>query len=134
MKRVMVVLNKEHKLFPEQIELLNSKFRKQSLLVQARTGKYDPLEWDILTVPPEGWDLEAISDLVVSIRKNGCYHIVFASPVPALMAKLANSWDEERPLVWAFHNDQRISKEVPDGKGGVRLIKTVSPDGWQLIC
>jgi len=120
MKRVMVVLNKEHQLFPEQVKLLNNKF--------------NPLEWDVLAVPPEGWNLGTISDLAVSIRKNGCYHIVFASPVPAMMAKLANSRDEERPLLWAFHNDQRISKEVPDGKGGVRLIKTVSPTGWKLIC
>ncbi len=115
MKRVMVVLSGDHKLFPEQVDLLNDRF--------------NPLEWDILTVPPEGWNLSKIRELAVSFRSSGCYHIVFASPVPAMMAKLANSREEERPLVWAFHNDQRISKEVPDGKGGTRIIKTISPTG-----
>jgi len=120
MKRVMVILNEEHKLFPEQEDLLNSGF--------------GPRDWDILAVPPEGWDLETIIYWVASLRSSGCCHIVFASPVPALMVKLASARDEERPMLWAFHNDQRIAREVPDGKGGVRLIKTVSPTGWKLTC
>lgn len=123
MKRVMVILNEEHKLFPEQEDLLNSGF--------------GPRDWDILAVPPEGWDLETIIYWVASFRSSGCCHIVFASPVPALMvklAKLANARGEEWPVLWAFHNDKRTSKEVPDGKGGTRIIKTVSPTGWKLTC
>lgn len=118
--RVIVVLSEQHRLFSAQTDLLNETFH--------------PYGWDTLHVPSEGWSLEEISHLAVSLRQEGYFHVVFASPVPALMAKLANSREDERPLVWAFHNDQRISKEIPDGAGGVRLIKTVSPTGWRLIC
>lgn len=120
MKRVMVVLNGNHKLFPEQVDLLNDRF--------------GPMSWGILTVPPDGWNLSEINDLVAMFKPPSCYDLVIASPIPALLVKLANSREDERPLLWAFHNDQRTSKEVPDGKGGVRLIKTVSPTGWKLIC
>ena len=118
-KRVMVVLNENHKLFPEQVDLLNDRFGSS---------------WGILTVLPDGQNLSEISDWVATFKPPSCFDLVFASPIPALLVKLANSREEVRPLLWAFHNDQRISKEVPDGKGGVRLIKTVSPTGWKLIC
>lgn len=117
MKKAMVVLNENHGLFPEQFDLLDSNFGCGG--------------WGILPVPTDGWNLEEISNLTVSLRQEGCCHLAVASPIPALMA---NARDEEKPVVWAFHNDQRISKEVPDGKGGVRLIKTVSSIGWKLIC
>jgi hypothetical protein len=118
--RVIVILSEQHRLFAAQTELLDKTFH--------------PHDWDILSVPSEGWTLEEISVLATSFRQNGWYHIVFASPVPALLAKLAHSREDERPLVWAFHNDVRVSKEIPDGAGGVRLIKTVSPTGWRLVC
>ena len=73
-KRVVVVFSVNHKLFPEQVDLLNDLFGSS---------------WGILTVPPDGQNLSEISDR---------------------------------------------AKEVPDGKGGVKLIKTVSPTGWKLIC
>ena len=99
MKRVMVVLSENHKLFQEQVDLLNNRF--------------GPMSWGILSVPLNGWNLSEINDLVATFKPPSCYDLVIASSIPALLAKLANSREDVRPLLWAFH---------------------ISPTGWKLIC
>jgi len=130
--KIFVFLNSQHKLLAEQEEILNASFG---------TGT-----WEIFEVPAEGWTIEEIEKVAENNFQNG-ETAVFASPIPALISRLAFSrgawsWSEtinHQPdsvfcgAVWIFHNDRRVSKEVPDGKGGVRIIKTVAPTGWQLV-
>lgn len=131
----LVVLNAGHSLFPSQVELLDTTFG---------FGK-----WDFLRVPEKGWTYDEMFEIVLStLREHGgkksylseedpiksSFTVVFASPIPALIvlfAKIAGATKEID--VQVFHNDQRIAKEVPDGKGGVGMIHSVSPTGWILV-
>lgn len=120
--KTIVILNQSHKLLPQQQELLNSTFQ----------------DWEILPVPDKGWDFNRQCQLAAEL----CEHpLVFASPVPFLLARVVaiKAARAQRDLflntqinLWVFHNDKRVAKEIPDGKGGVRVIHTVSPDGWIL--
>ena len=142
--KALVVCNAQHNLFPEQEELLSSQFGEDS--------------WELLPIPAEGWDLLYMKDRVrylaewahgvrttentpmfenstPPIAVGETFTLVFASPVPGLMALWAREMAtmDGAANMSAFHNDCRVSKEVPDGKGGVRLIKTVAPTGWVLV-
>lgn len=121
--KALVVFNQAHKLLPQQEELLNANF---------------PRGWQILPVPEEGWDFERQCELAAEL----CEHpLVFASPVPFLLARVAaiKAARAQRDLfltikvdLWVFHNDSRVAREVPDGKGAVKVIHTVAPHGWIL--
>ena len=116
----LVVLNVAHKLLPAQVEQLNLRFGDK---------------WELFPVPEDGWTATRQSDLACELVER---QVVFASPVPLLLARLAASKVRLDPAMafwglWIFHNDLRIAKEVPDGHGGVKVIHTVAPDGWQLI-
>lgn len=122
---VKVILNEQHKLLPAQVSLLNEKFGYNS--------------WEILTVPADGWNKAQIESEAFYLRE--CEDItVFASPIPLLVAKMAFYRGMDSVIypydcigVFIFHNDSRVAKEVPDGKGGSRVIHVVAPEGWQLI-
>ena len=113
--KILVILNEQHKLLPDQERLLNEDF--------------EHVGWEIFPVPAEGWTLEQIKEEVLPDLFNRA--VVFASPVPALLLFLASQRGGER--VWLFHNDRRVAKEIPDGKGGKKLIHVVATDGWQLV-
>jgi hypothetical protein len=140
--RAKVVLNESHKLLPDQERLLNE---------QLLDG------WELLPVPADGWDLEQQLQLVDKLRTETA-PVVLASPVPVLLGKLVSSRAARREALLAeawsprcsehraseltkalpgpvlvLHNDARVAREVPDGKGGVRVVHTVAPDGWQLV-
>lgn len=135
MKQAIVIINGSHSLLPEQEEILNKNY---SL-------------WEVQTIPPEGLTLDQQLNLATLLFGEGgrCegWDAVFASPVPALLNTLAHaagSWAHEvnlnyRPhtfrvrAVRVFHNDRRVAREIPDGRGGVKLIHTVAAEGWQLV-
>jgi hypothetical protein len=108
-----VVINETHKLFPEQVELLD------------RLGP-----WERLDVPASGWTLSEINEIAEGLWERYCekrFLVVFASPVPALIKQLLVNLDADDVLV--FHNDRREKVELPDG----RVISRVSRTGWQLV-
>lgn len=132
--KAKVVLNEAHKLLPDQERLLNEQF---------------PDGWELLSVPADGWNLDQQLQMVDKLWTKTA-PVVFASPVPVLLGKLVSSraarrrqllteaWSPpmQRVLpgpVLVLHNDRRVAREVPDGKGGVKVIHVVAPDGWQLV-
>ena len=79
--------------------------------------------WEIYNVPENGWKLEEINKIANEL----CHDVVvFASPIPALMKDLTSYMSR----TWhVFHNDNRVKKELPNGK----IIMTVSPTGWTIV-
>jgi hypothetical protein len=112
--RVQVIINKAHNLLPDQVRVLYGAFRQG---------------WERYDVPESGWTLSQIREDVLPELED-CI-TVFASPVPALILLLACS--RAGYGVYVLHNDRRVAREVPDGKGGVRVIHSVAPDGWELV-
>ena len=112
--KVQVIINKAHTLMPDQVRVLDESFRQG---------------WERYDVPETGWTLSQIREDVLPELETAV--TVFASPVPALILLLAGS--RAGHGVYVFHNDKRLAKEVPDGKGGVRVIHTVATDGWELV-
>ncbi len=121
--RVAVIINEQHSMLQEQEEILNSQFES----------------WELVKVPANGWSLEEIEEQF-KLLSEGYHVVVFISPVPALLQKLALEAGYNlgvRPdvpssileNVLVFHNDNRIKKELPNG----RIIMTVAQTGWQLV-
>ena len=109
----IVVINEKHQLMAQQIELLEEEFSS----------------FEELRVSEAGWDKTRIreeSKKLAESRKA----VVVLSPIPLLLGLLASARKEG---VYVFHNDLREKKEVPDGKGGTRIIFTVAPNGWELV-
>jgi hypothetical protein len=109
----LLVINEQHKLFPEQETMLKAK----------------ALPTESFLVPAEGFTLAQIEDwaeaLYNHIRTGNAVRVIFASPIPAMMKCLT-----AKDVAWqVFHNDIRVKKELPGGK----IIQTVSPTGWQLV-
>ena len=122
----IVVINKQHKLLPQQEDLLKQE-------------GYDSIKrWDL---PPEGLDSEGIeiaaSQIVDEALKTGAC-IIFASPVGALILKTTltavlstslNSFDWADMIpIKCFFNSRREAVEV-NGK----LIHKLNPEGWELV-
>ena len=107
----MLIINEQHRLFPEQEFLLRE------------------YEIEEVKVPVDGWDLNKIKEVANSpIGKL----VIFASPVPALMALLQTAPDTtgtHRMPFRVFHNSRREKRELPNGK----IIQTVSATGWELV-
>ena len=115
---VLVVLNEDHLLLPAQTAALDAQF--------------GPGSWDILPIPRAGLTLDQIRELVEELseaRWSPDQAIVFASPIPAFISLAHRAGLDVR----VFHNDRRVAREVPDGKGGVRVIHTVSAEGWVIV-
>jgi hypothetical protein len=109
---VQVLLNAAHTLLPAQEELLTARFGDGG--------------WELFPIPEQGWTRQEQTALAEKVAGE----VVFASPVPLLLGLFARQ-SERRVSI--FHNDRRVAREVPDGKGGVRVIHTVAPDGWELV-
>lgn len=109
----LVVINKSHSLFSEQVALVGEDFER-------------------LDIPEEGLTLAQIEELARKLDRLDSqqeFRLVIASPIPALFKWLARL-DLE---FCVLHNDRRDAKEVPDGKGGKKVIHTVSATGWRLV-
>ena len=114
----IVLLNEQHKLLPEQKELLDSKFPK----------------YKVKSIPAEGWtreEMETITDELVGRT------VVFVSPIPLLIRELSvisgaemqqDFRNKEFTKVFLFHNDKREKKEI-NGK----IISVISKTGWELV-
>ena len=125
--QVLVVMNENHSLLPEQKRILET--------------EYD--EYQILPVPADGWTLEEMNSKVEEISTmelhEGKYYldIVFVSPIPYMIRELTrrevyfvNEYAEQtNRFVRIFHNDKREKKELPNGK----IIQVVAKEGWQLV-
>lgn len=111
---VKVVINEQHTLLDVQSKLLNEAFGVGN--------------WTLEKIPAEGLNKEAIVALADRFEDEEG-DVVFASPIPLLLGRCCKSLVD----VWLFHNDKRIAKEVSDGRGGVKLIHVVAPDGWELL-
>lgn len=115
-KKVIVVINEQHKLLPVQEELLKEHFSS----------------WEMYHVPSQGLTTNEQQRLI-SQWYNKVSDIVFISPIPYLLARLsyyagADEYDIA-PNVWLFLNNKREKKEV-DGK----IVYTVPQNGWFLVC
>lgn len=120
-EKAKIVMNEQHTLLSDQTRVLDEHF---------------PGGWSLLPVPADGWTLAEMRKIASRICVG---NVVFASPVPALLAMLAreSGWRSGikdqislEPLrVWVLHNDNRVAKELPGGK----IVHTVSPDGWVLV-
>lgn len=131
MKKSLVIINDAHTLLEDQERVLDEKF--------------GPEGWERLNIPIEGLNLVQMEELCHKLNGED---VVFASPIPYLVMRLSTAavqwWAYEGGsastppsinvrVVYVLHNDHRVAKEVPDGKGGVRMIHTVSPTGWVLV-
>ena len=119
---IRLIINEQHNLFPEQERLLEQ-FSNQDL--------------EVIKVPANGWTLTEMKAIAREIT-NGT--VIFASPIPYLLSRLSFDSGHQHgenfmgavgtPLrVLVFHNDNRIKKELLNGK----IIQTVAPEGWVLV-
>ena len=123
-RRTVVIINEQHSLFPEQVELLKEEF-----------GQYA-----MYTIPKEGITLAEQIKLADELTHDPM-DVVFASPVPALLKMLsvktgiqyglaiANDEEYNGTIVYIFHNDKREKKELPNGK----IISIVAQTGWDIV-
>lgn len=105
----LVVINETHSLLPQQVLLLDAKFGVGN--------------WERLDLPASGMKLDEMQSMINSLHTD-C-EIIIASPVPAIIKMISTA-----NLQWSvFHNDNRIKRELPNGK----IIMTVAKTGWQII-
>lgn len=124
MNKAIVLINEQHKMMKEQIEILNDKYES----------------WETCLVPASGWTIKEQKEKAIELQDHW-RDIVFASPVPFLLmlcsnrdgrASEAQYWGQNAPetsAVSLFHNDKREKKELPNGK----IINVVAQTGWQLV-
>jgi len=113
---INVILNKQHKLLPDQERVLADIFGKDS--------------WTIVSIPEAGLTANQQEELVRTLTGV----VVFAS-CPPVMVKVAveaatstidgEDWIYE---VLVFGNDVREKKELPNG----RVISVMAQTGWYL--
>ncbi len=109
MTKTVVIINETHTLFPAQEALLPSNWERYNLPETGMTKAQAEDETYVL----------ALSDV----------DIIFATPFGTMMAYMAKAGVSFR----TFHNDRRNAKEVRNPDGTVRVIHTVSPEGWELV-
>jgi hypothetical protein len=112
---IYVIINEQHSLFQEQIELLNA------------LGTLKPI-----IIPSEGIKKEQMESFEADNKLVEDDEIVFASPIPYLLKILSRKVDYNGSFMYnvsVFHNDKRIKKELPNGK----IIQTVSSEGWEIL-
>lgn len=120
----LVVLNEQHSLLPQQKEILDKNFSY----------------WEIYRISKNGMTVQEQKNLVDMFcrRLPKDTAIVFASPIPLVIAKLAYMVGRDDQFykdnevgvtketrLFIFTNDKREKKEFPDG----RIVLT---DGWTL--
>ena len=104
MKKIKVVINKQHSLLDNQ---------KDALMEQG--------DFEIFPVPEKGWTLDKMLEVQKELEE--AERVVFVSPIPVLLGELVSS---NKVSVGVFHNDCRDKKELPNGK----IIFTPSQTGW----
>ena len=105
----LVVINEQHKLLPQQQELL--------------TELYGEDGWERFNIPFEGVTAGEMETWIPFLVEN---NPIFASPIPLLIGLVA---EKKHGLGFAvLYNDHREKKELPNGK----IIMTVAQTGWQL--
>jgi hypothetical protein len=108
--KVLAVMNEQHSLLEDQQRVLDENFP----------------EWELFSVPAQGWKLDEIREVVYTHPDD---EFVFVSPVPGLMALCASYGI---PFT-VFHNDKRVAKEITTPDGGKKIIHSVAPTGWELV-
>lgn len=98
--KVKVVINEQHKLMDEQRDILR---------------RYFGHNWETYPVPRDGWTVRECEDKAEELSwHSGC--IVFVSPVPVLLGKLAFlSAGLDMCAVYVFQNDK------------------IAETGWELV-
>lgn len=109
----IVILNEQHSLMEQQVEVLQEHFDT----------------YEILQVPEKGWTLEEIYEVAMRLRLRCCedasLSIVHASVVPAL---LKETLEIVGRAVIVFHNDKREKVQRGDA-----IFYRVAKTGWQLV-
>lgn len=122
MKKAIIVMNESHSLLPEQEKILGMVYEG----------------FDILPVPAQGWDIGEMIDQIFQLHERACREkldIVFVSPIPLMIRELTEmaicpkGSGRRRYKVKLFHNDNRVKKELPNGK----IIQTIAETGWELV-
>lgn len=125
--KAIVIINEQHKLLDEQKKILEEKYEV----------------YEVLQVPAQGWTLQEMDKVIDKLTSKEIrdgkrfLDVVFVSPIPYLIMGLTRKevdWvpeyaEETGIKVKVFHNDNRIKKELPNGK----IIQVVAETGWQLI-
>jgi len=111
--RAKVIINENHKLLPEQKEILDKRFGDGG--------------WVKFPVPSEGWNLDQMVEVKLQLQNDP---IVFVSPIPYLIRELAIL---STNLILIFHNDHREAKEITLPNGQKKIIHVVSKHGWKLV-
>jgi hypothetical protein len=128
----IVIINESHSLFPQQEEILGDYERYNLPDSGANLGQVKseiaPFLRQEYVGYSEEWE-ETEEGATLAQHEQGGKSIIFATPFAALMVELQNSGVK----FGCLHNDKRSAKEVPDGKGGVRVVHSVSPDGWVIV-
>ena len=108
----IVIINESHTVLPQQEEILGDYIR--------------------LNLPDSGATIFQVrNEYTPSLKEQVLmgHEIVFATPFAAMMVVLQS----EGIKFSCLHNDKRIAKEIPEGKGGVKVIHSVAPDGWVIV-
>ena len=125
--KAIVRINEQHKLLDEQKKILEEKYEV----------------YEVLQVTAQGWSLKEMDEVIEKLTSKEIrdgkrlLDVVFVSPIPYLIMELTRKevdWvpeyaEETGIKVKVFHNDNRIKKELPNGK----IIQAVAETGWQLI-
>lgn len=122
--RIIVIINEQHSLLPQQSELIRKKLGG---------------EIELRKIPAEGINRQEIEELAEQLNRLRNVNIVVLSPIPLLLARLAHYSGECDTLalyggssgnpIYILHNDKREKKELSNGK----VISVVAQEGWELI-
>ena len=115
---VWVVMNEQHKLLPEQKEILDAKFGDS---------------WKFLLSPKNGWSIEEMDAEMAKMKLD--QPVVFVSPIGYMILELGTQQGARTDgyahlkHIFLFHNSKREKKELPNG----RVISVTAKTGWQLV-
>lgn len=109
-RKAIVIMNQQHRLFNDQQDALNGKFSS----------------YEIVLVPQEGWTRQEMEVKITEIMTAG-HDIVFLSPVPYMLMKVSKLVENEvsTRVVYLFHRDVRFK--------GVEPCSVKGHVPWQLI-
>ena len=110
-KNMIIVMNEQHTLLPEQEEHIRI------------LGLYDTYN-----VPACGITIET-QQRTANLLVREYNKVVFVSPVPVMLACCVLEARSAQASIYVFANDHREKKELPGGK----VISVIAKEGWQLI-
>jgi len=126
MKKIFIIINKQHKLLPSQQDLIKKTF-----------PEVDKLRF--IKIKPQGLKKSEIHKMAkVITAKSPEHNYIIVSPIPLLLITIvSNQWFEvsalkkrftEMPQFYLMHNDNR-EKVEKDGK----IFYRVPSRGWELL-